>query len=113
MRLGWLADLDRITCLKGDPKFGFVAGQSYDLTTRSKVASETQERVVENRHGEHELRRFTTERKLLEVRVGSHTFDEGNKNIEFLTDHFDFPDPGCVATRFPDLVRDRETYSGT
>jgi intein/homing endonuclease len=107
MRLGWLADQDRITCIKGDPKYGFVAGESYPLSTRSKVASETQKRVVENRRGEHELMRFTTERKLLEVTVGSHVFDEGNENIRFLTDHFDFPDPGCVATRFPDLVRDR------
>lgn len=107
MRLGWLTEQDQIACIQGDPKCGFVAGESYPLSTRSKVASETQKRVVENRRGEHELRRFTTERKLLEVTVGSHTFDEGNENIQFLTDHFDFPDPGCVATRFPDLVRDR------
>ena len=107
MRLGWLSEQDRITCIKGDPKYGFVGGESYDLSTRSKVASETQERVVENRRGEHELRRFTQERKLLEVSVGAHTFDEGNENIQFLTDHFDFPDPGCVASRFPTLVNDR------
>lgn len=107
MRLGWLSDLDRMTCTEGDPHFGFVAGESYPLSTRSKVASETQERVVENHHGEKELQRFTTERRLLEVKIGSHVFDEGNENIQFLTDHFDFPDPGCVARRFPDLVRDR------
>ncbi len=107
MRLGWLSDLDKITCIKGDARLGYVAGESYPLSTRSKVASETQERVVENRHGEAELRRFTTERRLLEVKVGQHAFDEGNENIRFLTEHFDFPDPGCVATRFPELVRDR------
>ena len=107
MRLGWLADLDKIVCKKGDARLGFVAGETYPLSTESKVASETEERVVENRRGTPELRRFTTQRRLLEVRVASHSFDEGNENIEYLTDRFEFPDPGCVATKFPDLVRDR------
>ena len=107
MRLGWLPELDKISCKLGDARLGFVAGETYPLSTRSKVASETQERIVENRRGVPELRRFTTERRLLEVKVGNHTFDEGNQNIRFLTDHFEFPDPGCVATRFPEKVRDR------
>ncbi|MGF1473171.1 MAG: hypothetical protein ACFB50_15715 [Rubrobacteraceae bacterium] len=107
MRLGWLTDLDKIVCKKGDARLGFVAGETYPLSTESKVASETEERVVENRRGTPELRRFTTQRRLLEVRIGSHSFDEGNENIEYLTDRFEFPDPGCVATKFPDLVRDR------
>ena len=107
MRLGWLPELDKISCKLGDARLGFVAGETYPLSTRSKVASETQERIVENRRGVPELRRFTTERRLLEVKVGNHTFDEGNQNIQFLTDHFEFPDPGCVATRFPEEVRDR------
>lgn len=107
MRLGWLPDLDAIVCKTGDARLGFTAGESYTLKTRSKVASETEERIVENRRGVPELRRFTRERRLLEVRIGQHTFDEGNENIKFLTDHFEFPDPGCVATRFPELMRDR------
>ncbi|MDN5697809.1 MAG: SNF2-related protein, partial [Rubrobacter sp.] len=104
MRLGWLTDLERITCTKGDPDYGFVAGQSYNLSTRSKVKEETEQRAVENRHGEPEIRQFKTQRKLLEVRIGEHAFDEGAESIEYITEHFDLPDPGCVATRHPEEV---------
>jgi hypothetical protein len=106
MRLGWLTDLDRILCKKGDPGRGFEVGKDYDLSTGSKVASETESRVVENRDGDPELRRFTTERKLLEVRIGHHSFDESAENIAYIIEHFELPDPGCVATRFPDKVRE-------
>ena len=51
MRLGWLPELDKISCKLGDARLGFVAGETYPLSTRSKVASETQERIVENRRG--------------------------------------------------------------
>lgn len=105
MRLGWLADLDRIRCERSDPARGYEAGEEYPLRTRSKVASETERRVVDNRHGEPELRQFVTERRLLEVRVGDHAFDEGVEGIRYLTEHFELPDPGCVATRHPEEVR--------
>lgn len=104
MRLGWLTDLDKIRCKNSEPELGFVAGEDYSLSTRSKVSSETEQRTVENKHGEPELRRFTTERRLLEVRIGSHTFDEGNEAIGYITENFELPDPGCVATRFPEEV---------
>ena len=105
MRLGWLSDLARIPCRKDDPERGFVASEEYPLSTASKIATETERRVVENRQGEPELRRFETERKLLEVRIGQHSFDEGEENIAYLAEHFELPDPGCVATRHPEQVR--------
>jgi SNF2 family DNA or RNA helicase len=108
MRLGWLTDLDRILCKKPDPERGFEAGESYELTTTSKVDQKTEERVVENREGVPELRQFKTERRLLEIKIGTGSerqgFDEGPENISYLTEHFEIPDPGCVATRFPDEV---------
>jgi hypothetical protein len=107
MRLGWLADLDRITCTKSDPERGFAEGEDYPLYTSSKVQTETESRVVEKNNGEPELRQFETERKLLSIRIDNHIFDESNENIEYMTSHFDLPDPGCVASRYPDLVNDR------
>lgn len=102
MRLGWLTDLDRITCKKGDPDYGFVAGESYHLSTRSEVREETESRAVETRSGEPDIRQFRTQRKLLQIHVGQHLFDEGNANIEYLSEHFELPDPGDVATRHPE-----------
>lgn len=104
MRLGWLADLDRIPCIKDDPARGFVAGEEYPLRTASKVETRKEERVVEKKNGDPELRRFEIERRLLEVRIGDHSFDEGPENILYLTEHFEMPDPGCVATRYPEQV---------
>ncbi len=104
MRLGWLTDLDRIRCTSGDPERGYEEGEHYRLSTRSKVVSENSQRIVENKHGDGELRKFVTERKLLEVRIGGCSFDEGAESIEYISGHFDLPDPGCVATRFPEEV---------
>ncbi len=98
MRLGWLTDLDKIRCKTDDPERGYTADEDYPLSTSSKVASETRRRVVENKNGDAELRRFTTERKLLEVRIGEYSFDEGEENIAYIAEHFELPDPGCVAT---------------
>ncbi|MGB3635661.1 MAG: helicase-related protein, partial [Rubrobacteraceae bacterium] len=104
MRLGWLSDLDSIRCIQDDPEKGFVSGEDYSLSTGSKVLESTEKRVVENRVGDHELRRFTRQRKVLRVRIGGHHFDESNESIEYIAQHFHLPDPGCVATRFPEKV---------
>lgn len=112
MRLGWLSDLDSIRCVKSDAERGFVAGEDYTLSTESKVSSERSEKVVDNKYGEPELRRFVTERRLLEVAVGDYRFDEGPENISYLSQHFDLPDPGDVAQRFPEEVeRNRRILS--
>ena len=107
MPLGWLTDLDRIPCTKSDPGRGYQAGEVYDLFTSSKISTQVERRVVERKNGEPELRKFETERKLLSVKIGPHTLDESNENIQYLTDHFDIPDPGDVGTRFPRIVSDR------
>ena len=104
MRLGWLSDLDSIRCIKDDFEKGFVSGKDYGLSTSSKVLENTEKRVVENRIGDHELRRFTRQRKVLRVRIGDHLFDESNESTEYIARHFHLPDPGCVATRFPEKV---------
>lgn len=104
MRLGWLTDLDKIACIKGDPEYGFVAGEKYPISTRSAVRQETENRAVEKRSGEPEIRQFQIQRKLLEIRIGDHLFDEGAANIEYITEHFELPDPGDVATRHPEEV---------
>ena len=107
MRLGWLNDLDRISCKKSDPERGYESGEVYDLFTASRVSTQVERRVVERKNGEPELRKFETDRKILSVKIGTHTLDESNENIQYLTDHFDIPDPGDVGTRFPEVVSDR------
>lgn len=104
MRLGFLADLERIHCVKDDPGRGFRCGESYSLSTRSRVHTERGEKVVETRSGEQQLRRYEKERKLLEIQVGPERFDEGPESIGYLVEHFDLPDPGDLASRYPTEV---------
>ena len=114
MRLGWLTDLDRIPCKKGDPERNFEAGKEYKLSTHSKVVSQFEERLVERKDGTQEPRKFEKQRKLLAIDISDpdnptvrHVFNESNENIEYLIEHFEIPDPGCVGTRFPEIVNDR------
>lgn len=104
MRLGWLTDLDRIRCTESDPERDYEEGEFYRLSTRSKILSESSQRIVENKRGKGEVRKVVTERKLLVVRIGEHSFDEGSESIEYITRHFDLPDPGCIKGRFPEEV---------
>lgn len=109
MRLGWIVDADRITCKKDDPDKGYQAGRSYAINTRTVVAEETEQRLVENKQGEKQLRQFVTERKLLAVDIGEgsdrHTFNESGENIAYLVEHFEIPDPGDVAEHHPEAVQ--------
>ena len=112
MRLGWLTDLEKIRCVKDDPERGFVAGEEYDLKTASRVDEKAEERIVERRDKTPEKRKFTLLRRLLEITIGAHdnsgnrahTFDESEESASYLLEHFELPDPGCVATRHPELV---------
>jgi hypothetical protein len=104
-RLGWLEDLDRILCTKSNPEKGYVAGERYPISTESRVVTTREQRVVENaKTGEPELRHFTLERRLLHLRIGEHSFDEGPESIRLVSEHFELPDPGCVATVSPEKV---------
>lgn len=101
MRLGFLDDLEALRCTQSDPELDFVAGERYPVSTRTKVQSERGERVVQLRNGEMAVRATEKQRRLLEVQVGRHRFDESKEGIEYLLAHFEIPDPGDIATRFP------------
>ncbi len=104
MRLGFLDDFEQIRCLKDSEDGAYLAGQWYSVDVRSKVIKETEERVYERRSGKAEPRKFEKERKVLELRIGENTFDEGNDSIEFISQYFDLPDPGDLATNHPEEV---------
>jgi hypothetical protein len=101
MRLGFVADLERLHCVKDDPERGFLCGEDYPLQTRTRVETEYGQKLVTTKAGEQELRDYRRERKLLEITVGSETFDESPDAIAYLIEHFDVPDPGDLASRYP------------
>jgi hypothetical protein len=110
MRLGFVADLERLHCVKDDTERGFLMGESYPLQTRTRVDTEYGEKLVTTKAGEQELRDFRRERKLLEITVGSETFDESPEGIAYLIEHFDVPDVGDLAERYPrEMARARDT----
>jgi hypothetical protein len=119
MRLGFLEDLERLKCVKADPERGFVAGERYRIDCDSKVQTERDTKLVQNREGELESRDVQRERKLLTIRIakdpaaehsfGGHKFDEGKESIEYLVEHFELPDPGDIGSRFPhELARAKQ-----
>ncbi len=102
MRLGFLDDLDQIQCIKDDGEKGFEAGQWYPLSVRSQVVKNEETRIHEGRNGQIETRRFTRERKLLEIRIERATFDESAENIRYISEHFELPQPGDLASNHPE-----------
>lgn len=103
-RLGFLDDLDSILCTADDAERGYLAGERYPLSVESKVQVDHGSRVHETRDGEHVVRRFRHERKLLHITIGPHSFDEEPGQIAYLLEHFEVPDPGDLATLYPDTV---------
>jgi predicted RNA methylase len=102
MRLGFLVeDLETLRCIRSDSDREYLAGERYPLYTATKVLKQAGEKVVQLRDGTQDVRATLRERHLLEVRVGRHTFDESKDSIEYLLEHFAVPDPGDIATRFP------------
>lgn len=119
MRLGFLTDLETITCIKDWPEHGFRCGERYRISTRSKQVTQTGEITHQKRSGDTVVRRFEDTRRLMEIEIGSSKFDESPKHIGGLIEHFEIPDPGCVASRFPDryeraldVLRDIEAEHG-
>lgn len=102
MRLGFLEDLEQISCRRDDPERGFRAGERYPISTRSQINTDEEERPYEKRDGTMEVRSFEIERKLLKITIGGQTFDEGTESIEYLLGHFEIPDPGHIGERFPE-----------
>jgi hypothetical protein len=102
MRLGFLEDLENIRCLRTDKKRGFRKGESYPISTRSRIEESSEERPYEKRDGTFEVRTFVERRKLLQIQIAEEAFDEGAKSIKYLLRHFEIPDPGEIGDRYPE-----------
>ncbi len=103
-RLAFLDDLDSIRCIAPDPERGFEAGESYPLATSSDVQLTHAERPHQKRNGDVEIRRYEHEAKVLRVEIDGHVFNESAADVAYLLGHFELPDPGDLATRFPEQV---------
>lgn len=112
-RLGYLTDYTKIKCINGFEKDGYnyISGQSYAIVTSTKISQvefeEQRERV------EHGIRQdvwvnFRKTKKALCIRIehtdGGHSFElsETPEDIGFIIDHFEVPNPGDLATKFPE-----------
>jgi hypothetical protein len=100
-RLAFLDDLDSILCVESDPERGFEAGERYPLSTSSELAVSQAERPVHKRDGDVEVRRYEREAKVLRIQIGRHVFNEAAADVDYLLAHFEIPDPGDLAGRFP------------
>ncbi|MHB8492512.1 MAG: SNF2-related protein [Solirubrobacteraceae bacterium] len=104
MRLGYLTDLDSILCTTSDPERGFEAGRRYPLRTDSRINVTTGQKVTRNKDGEPVIRKYDEEAKVLVIRVADEEFTESSEDISYILEHFEVPNPGDIATRFPDEV---------
>jgi hypothetical protein len=112
MRLGYLTDLDSILCTRSDPERGFEAGKRYPLRTDSRINVTTGQKVTRNRDGEPVVRKYEEEAKVLVIRIGEAEFTESSGDIQYVLEHFEVPNPGDIATRFPEEVeRQREVLN--
>lgn len=105
-RLAFLDDLDSILCIAADPERGFEAGERYPLETSSDVQVSQAERPHHKRNGDVEIRRYEHEAKVLRVDIDGHVFNESASDVAYLLEHFELPDPGDLASRFPDQVEE-------
>lgn len=103
-RLGFLDDLDSILCVASDPERGFEAGERYPLTTSSDVQITSAERAVQKRNGDIEVRKYEHESKVLRVEIDGQRFNESAEHVAYLLRHFELPDPGDLAVRFPEQI---------
>jgi hypothetical protein len=103
-RLAFLDDLDSILCIRADAERGFEAGERYPLATSSEVAVSHAERPHHKRGGDVEIRRYEQEAKVLRIDIGGNAFNESKADVDYLLEHFELPDPGDIATRYPELV---------
>ena len=104
MRLGYLTDLDSILCTCSDDERGFLAGERYPLATRSRIDVRSGEKVTRNKDGEPVVRKYDEEAKVLEIQIAEQQFSESSEDIAYLLSHFEVPNPGDIATRFPQEV---------
>ena len=113
MRLGYLTDLDSILCTSSDPERGFQEGARYPLRTDSRINVTSGRKVTRNKNGEPVVRKYEEEAKVLVIKVADKEFSESTEDIQYLLDHFEIPNPGDIATRFPEEVeRQRQLLDG-
>ena len=105
MRLGYLTDLDSILCTTSDPERGFREGTRYPLRTDSRINVKRGQKVARNKNGEPVVRKYEEEAKVLLIKVADKEFTESTEDIQYLLEHFEIPNPGDIATRFPEEVR--------
>ena len=104
MRLGYLTDLDSIHCTSSDPERGFTEGTRYPLQTDSRINVTSGQKVTRNKKGEPVVRKYEEEAKVLLIKIADEEFSESTQDIEYLLEHFSVPNPGDIATRFPEEV---------
>ena len=107
MALGWLPDQDHIECKEGDDEKGFVAGASYRITTEFYIEKIPKDKEYQGKEGPPSMRKTVERRKLLRVNIKNdagvtHDFNESQANVTYLDRHFVLPDPGDVATSYPE-----------
>lgn len=102
-RLGFLVDLDHLRCCASDPERGFVAGDVYPIDCGTEVLASKATREIETPKGP-EAFEVVVEKKAMRITIGTHRFTESAADLEYILGHFDVPDPGEIATRFPDEI---------
>jgi hypothetical protein len=99
-RLGFLVDVDRITCTISDPARNFVAGNTYAVDCETQVLATEAQRERQTPDGP-EIYKVVVERKAMRITIGGQHFDESPEHLDYILAHFDVPDPGEIASRFP------------
>lgn len=107
-RLAFLDDLDTIICRRSDPARGFDAGERYPLRTSSDVRVHRYEKASTTPRGEVKIRRYEEEAKVLVIDIDGQRYDESAQDVAYLVEHFEIPDPGDLAARFPADVQTAE-----
>ena len=102
-RLGFLVDVDQIRCTTADPERNFVAGELYPISCSTQVLATEAQRERQTVNGP-EVYQVLVERKAMRITIGGEHFDESTENLDYILGHFEAPDPGEIATRFPDEI---------
>lgn len=110
-RLGFLSDVEFITCIKDWPEHRFKAGESYRLGTKTDPIEVVEKRVVESKKnpGDFVEKIFRKRQKAMRITIGHWSMhdsgESASENIAALVEHFDLPDPGEIATRHPKEIQ--------
>lgn len=102
-RLGFLVDLDHIECRVSDPERGFIAGEAYPISCDTEVLATRATRERDTPKGPEPFE-VVVERKAMRISIDPQRFSESASDLEYILGHFDVPDPGEIATRFPDEI---------